>query len=52
MKHSLYLLFSVLVLASVVLTACGPAATPVPPTAAPVAKAIRRATPEYDGEIS
>ncbi len=38
MKRSLYLLFAVLALASMVLAACGPAATPVP-TAAPVVEA-------------
>jgi phosphonate transport system substrate-binding protein len=35
MKRSLYFLFSALLLASVILTACGPAATPEPPTAVP-----------------
>ena len=44
MKRSLYLLFSVLLLASVVLTACGPAVTPEPPTAAPVATEAPAAT--------
>jgi len=38
MKSKLFSLVSVLVLFSLVLTACGPAPTPVPPTAPPVAK--------------
>jgi phosphonate transport system substrate-binding protein len=45
MKRSLYLLFSVLLLASVVLTACGPAATPEPPTAVPPTEVPPTAAP-------
>ena len=45
MKRSLYLLFSVLLLASVVLTACGPAATPEPPVAPPAAPAATEVPP-------
>ena len=37
MKKNLFTLLTVLVLASFVLSACGPAATPVPPTQAPAA---------------
>ncbi len=37
MKKNLFNLMAVLVLASLVLSACGPAATPVPPTQAPAA---------------
>jgi len=38
MKKNLFTLLTVLVLASFVLSACGPAATPVPPTQAPAAQ--------------
>ena len=45
MKKSLFLLLAVMVIASLVLSACGPAATPVPPTAAPAAPAEPTAVP-------
>ena len=44
MKNRLYLLIAVLVLGSMVMTACGPAATEAPaPTEAPAASAHRGA---------
>jgi phosphonate transport system substrate-binding protein len=45
MKRSLYLLLSVLLLASVILTACGPAATPELPTAVPPTEVPPTAAP-------
>jgi ABC-type sugar transport system substrate-binding protein len=46
MKKNLFALLALLVLTSLVLSACGPAATPVPPTAAPAAAAEPTKAPE------